>query len=162
MNLVLNALDYIFIILILIASVRGALRGFIDELLSMAAIILSLASAVLFSRILANKLSGLWGESFWNQVIAFLLIFIVVYVFVKIIEGLLNRLFEALHLEKLDRALGFLLGVAEGIILVIIVLFVLNWQPLFDTAPLVEGSFFARILLPLLPPPSAVYIPGVG
>ncbi len=159
-NLNFNTIDYIFLAIIGVLSIRGVFRGFITELLSMAALILGLAGAVMFSKRGAYLLEKIWGVSGWNQVVAFLFIFIVVYATVKLFENLLHNLFVNLNLEKLDRALGFFWGLGEGILVTLIILFILNWQPFFDLHALVKGSFFAKLLLPLLPPPTSISVPG--
>jgi len=155
-------IDYIFIALLLILSIRGAYRGFVSELLSMTGIILGLGLAVTFSRLSADYLDKLWGESSWNFLIAFLIIFLIVYTITKIFEGLMHRLFSALHLEKLDRVLGFFLGIGEGVLIIAIVLFLLAWQPFFDSKTILENSFFSRLLLPIMPPASSIPLPKVN
>ncbi len=154
-----TTLDYIFGGVIVILAIRGIFKGFITELLSMLAIILGIGSALLFSKKGVLVLERIWGQSGWNQVIAFLIIFIVVYIIIKLFENFLHSLFENLNLEKLDKALGFFLGVGEGFLLIVVVLFILNWQPFFDVSDLITNSFFAKFLLPLLPPPSVMPLP---
>ena len=152
MQLPLIHLDIVFIIIILLALIRGAMRGFVTEVLSMAAIIVGIAMAVLFSSPLSALFAELLGESFWNQIIAFLTLFLVTYILIKIIEGLIHRGVEKLRLGKLDRVLGFLLGALEGLLVVSIVLVVLNIQPFFEVTSLLNRSFFAKLLLPFLVP----------
>jgi len=147
-----NQLDIVLALVVVIASVRGAVRGFVSEALAMSAVILAVAAAVLFSSDLTGALTGLIGGSIWNQVIAFLLIFIVVYLVVKLVEGLLHSGVERLSLHKLDRVLGLLLGAAEGVIVVLLVLLVLSIQPFVDVTDLLAGSVVAESLLPLLVP----------
>lgn len=162
MSINFTTIDYVFIALLLILSIRGAYKGFVSELLSMAGLILGVGAAVLFSGVFANYLEKIWGKSNWNFLIAFLIIFLVVYIIAKIFEGLLHKLFTALHLEKLDRVLGFFLGIGEGILLIAIILFVLMWQPLFNATAIVQNSFFANLLLPIMPPPSSIPIPRLN
>ncbi|GAH80879.1 unnamed protein product, partial [marine sediment metagenome] len=150
-------IDIVFAILILAASIRGAFRGFVAEIGSMAALILGLGGAILFSKSLSQVLAGYFGESVWNQLISFLLIFLVIYVLVKLLESLLHHLFERLNLERLDRVLGFFLGITEGFILIGVVLFVLNWQTFFETNALLADSLFAKILFPFLPSPDRIF-----
>lgn len=156
MGLRFEIVDVVFSLLILAASIRGARRGFVAEMGSMAALGLGVAGAALFSRRLSAFVSQTFGPSPWNQLICFLVIFLVVYILVKLIESALHSAFEKLNLERLDRALGFFLGLAEGGVLVAALLLILTWQPFFNVKPLLEGSFFARFLVPLLPAPGAV------
>jgi hypothetical protein len=47
----------------------------------------------------------------------------------------------------------------EGILLIAVVLFLLSVQPLVDAAPLLEGSLFARLLLPLVAAAGRIVFP---
>jgi membrane protein required for colicin V production len=147
-----NHLDIVFALIVVIAMIRAAMRGFVTELLSTAAVVLGILAAVLFSAPLSVYVSRLLGESMWSQIIAFLVLFIVVYLAVKLIEGLLHRGIEALSLRKLDSVLGLLLGALEGLLVVCVVLFVLYIQPFFDAGNILEESLSARLILPLLVP----------
>jgi membrane protein required for colicin V production len=70
---------------------------------------------------------------------------------VKLFETALDRLVEHIHLESLDRALGFFLGVCEGVLVVFVLILLLQLQPLFDAKPVLAESVIARALYPLLP-----------
>ena len=152
MQLPLIHLDIIFLIVIVFALLRGAIRGFVTEILSMAAIIVGIAAAVLFSSPLSTILAEFLGESFWNQIIAFLILFLATYLLIKVIEGLIHSGVEKLRLGKLDRVLGFLLGALEGLLVVCLVLVVLQVQPFFNTSSLLTRSYFAKLFLPFLVP----------
>jgi membrane protein required for colicin V production len=147
-----NHLDIIFALILLIAMIRGAMRGFVTELLSMSAVILGILAAVFFSAPLSVYVSMLLGQSMWSQIIAFLVLFIVVYLIVKLVESLLNRGIEALSLKKLDSVLGFLLGALEGLLIVCVALLILDLQPFIDVQDLLDGSYAARLILPFLMP----------
>ena len=144
-------LDYIFAAIILVATIRCVLKGFVAEIISMAAIGGGILCGVLFSGRGAQIAAGVLGDSPWNRVIAFLVLFLAVYLALKISEGLLYRFLEALQLENLDRALGFFLGLAEGVALSVLLLLVLGSQPFFDIGPLLDESIFARIVIALIP-----------
>ena len=79
-------IDVVFGVVILIAAVRCAFRGFVTEIMSVAAIIGGVGGAVIFSSVGAAVLVQYFGPSPWNQVIAFLVIFIAVYFIIKLLE----------------------------------------------------------------------------
>jgi membrane protein required for colicin V production len=147
----LSALDFVFGVVLLLAAVRCAFRGFIAEIMSMAALILGIGLAVLFSSTAAGYLEPYLGVSLWNQVIGFLGIFLLVYLVVKIFEGALHRLFENVHLERLDRALGFVLGVAEGLLVVSIAIILIYLQPFVPPERIVGNSVVTTVILRVLP-----------
>lgn len=151
MNIALSGLDIVFLILIAFAALRAGIRGFVHEFLSMAAVLLGIGAAVLFSGIAAQLLQPYVGGGTWSQVVAFLGLFLVVYVVVKLFENALNRLIERINLESLDRALGFFLGIAEGLFLVFVLVLILQLQPVFDVEQLLLESEISRFLIPLLP-----------
>jgi membrane protein required for colicin V production len=147
----LAGIDIVFAVVILIMALRSGFRGFIREFMSMAALILGIGVAVLFSGQASIIIDEYLDAQAWSQVIAFLALFVLVYLFVKIFESALNRLVERINLANLDHALGFFLGVAEGLFLVFLLLLMLQIQPFVDSDPLVRTSIFAEALLPFLP-----------
>lgn len=145
-------IDVVLALLIFAAAVRGAMRGFLTEVGSMAAVILGIGGAVVFAGATARLLEAQFGASLWNEVISFLLLFLIIYIVVKLLENLLHNLFARLSLERLDRVLGFFLGLAEGALLAGLILLVINWQPFFETKSILAGSVFARILFSVVVP----------
>lgn len=130
---------------------RSGIRGFVREFMSMAALILGIGSAVIFSGQVAIFVNEYVDAAAWSQVIAFLGLFLSVYLVVKIFETALNRLVERINLDNLDHALGFFLGVAEGMLLIFVMLLLLQVQPFVSSEAVVRDSVFAEALLPLLP-----------
>jgi len=145
------AIDLVFLIIILIAVIRGVFRGFIREIMAVSSVFLGILLAVLFSGVVSLYLIPVLGDTIWNQVIAFLAIFIVVYLLVKLFEAGLNSLIEKIQLENLDRALGFFLGLIEGMLLVFLLLFGLQIQPFFDFQDLLQSSFIYGLVAPFFP-----------
>jgi membrane protein required for colicin V production len=151
------AVDLVFAALIVILAVRGAIRGFVAEFGSVAALFLGLGGAIALYKAVAALLGRWFGSSLWNPLIGFLVVFLLIYLVVKVLERLLAVLFDKLELERLDQAIGLFLGLAEGLLLVGVMLFLLNWQPFFDTRRLLGDSLFVRILSPLLPSPERLF-----
>ena len=152
----LSGLDIVFIIITFFTSVRAALRGFARELLSIVALLGGLLIATLFSGLVAAYIDSRFGQSAWNQIIAFLGLFVAVYITARIFQNVLHRIITSIHLEGLDRALGLLLGIGEGITIIVVLLLVVQVQPFIDPERIVGASQFARLLRPLLP-----YIDGL-
>ncbi len=160
MNMDIAVMDIVFIVIILIAAVRGGFKGFVAEVMTFASLILAVGAAVLFSGMVSGYIANFFGESVWNGVIAFLVIFLVVYLIIKLFEGTLHKIIEKIKLEKLDQALGFFLGVIEGILVAAVITFILKVQPFFDTGVLLADSFIASLLLRILPFGTAVLEKG--
>ncbi|MFO8064614.1 MAG: CvpA family protein [Spirochaetota bacterium] len=145
------AVDVVFALVLVFTTLRGAFRGFVTELLSMASLILGIVGAILFSGAVSSVFNSFLGESAWSQVAAFLAVFLAIYILVKIFENALHRLIEHIHLESLDHALGLFLGVVEGLLLTFVLILIIQVQPLFSPERVLEGSVFAQLLIPFLP-----------
>jgi membrane protein required for colicin V production len=145
-------IDIIFIALVIIFAVRCALRGFISELLSMAALVLGLLCALFLyasgGEFLRTKFMP--NLKIIPEILAFIALFLLVFVAVKLLEVILKEIIEGIKLGRADRFLGIFFGIAEGIIVVSLVLFLFNVQPLFDPRPVLEQSIFAEILMPFI------------
>lgn len=147
----LSGLDIVFLIILVFAALRAGFRGFVREFMSMAAVVLGITTAVLFSGVAAVYVQPWIGVGAWSQVVSFLGLFLLVYLLVKVFENALNRIIERINLESLDRALGFFLGILEGVLACFILLLVLQLQPVFDAREVIAESLLAGYLLPLLP-----------
>jgi membrane protein required for colicin V production len=145
-----SALDIAFAALILLLSLRSFLRGFITELMSMASAALGLLAAFLFHKPGADFVAEKWfpDSPVLSDIIAVIALFIIVFAAVKILEIILNDIISAVDLGGIDRFLGFVFGIAEGALLVTLLVWLISIQPLFDPEPLLETSVIARILRP--------------
>ena len=145
-------IDIVFMVVIAISSLRCAARGFISELLSMAALIFGLLAALLFFKggALLVREWFMPGMKAVPEVIAFIALFFIVYIIVKIVEITLKNIIEGIKLGGLDHLLGFILGFVEGVIIVCLFLFLISVQPFFDSGVIFEKSFVAKMLLPLI------------
>ncbi|MCL2243376.1 MAG: CvpA family protein [Treponema sp.] len=145
-------IDFILIALIGLFIIRCYLKGFISEILSMAAIVLGILSSLFFYKNGADFLR----ERFWPElkaipeILSFVALFIIVFAVVKLLEIMLKGIITGIKLGGADRFLGIIFGLAEGIAVVSLILFILRIQPLFDPSPILTDSFFADLLLPLI------------
>lgn len=145
------AFDIVSLVVILIMAVRAVFRGFIDEFLSMASVILGLAAALIFTDKVSVLVEKYIHNTFWSPVVAFLLLFLAVYIIVKILENALNSIIEKVHLEKLDQSLGFFLGIIEGSLIVVLIVFILEVQPLIAVDSLFDNSVAYQIADKIIP-----------
>ena len=148
----LSVIDVVFSLIIILFVIRCYLKGFASELFSMAAIILGIFSALFFYKNGGEYLrTTFWPElKVIPEVVAFIALFIIVFIVIKILESILKGIIERVRLSGVDRFLGTIFGLAEGIAVVSLVLILLKIQPLFDSSSLLSESIFAQILLPLI------------
>jgi len=143
-------LDFVFIAIILLITVLVTVKGFIAEFFSKAAVLIGAAGAIVFYGKLSPYVAKLVSGKTLPSVIAFLALFLILYLFVKVIQQLAGSAFESETMTNLDRALGFFLGLAEGIIVVAIILIAIRMQPWFDISSFISKSFFAKLLEPVV------------
>ena len=147
-----SVIDIVFILLIALFVIRCYLKGFVSELLSMAAIILGILSSLFFYKNGGEYLRvKFWPElKIIPEIIAFIALFIIVFIVVKFLEMMLKGIIQGVKLSGVDRFLGVIFGLAEGVAIVSLILFLLKVQPLFDSSLILSDSVFARFLLPLI------------
>lgn len=135
-------IDIVFLIIIGVLAINGAIKGFIAELFGKAAFLVGLLVGILFYDVVAAFLSQWIDVPFFAQIIGFLLLFVITFLIIKVLQHLLGGIFKGDILGSLNKALGFFLGLAEGVLIVAVCLFVLHAQPWLETASLLQGSFF--------------------
>jgi membrane protein required for colicin V production len=145
-----NSLDIVLGIIVLFMLLRGLIRGALAELFSVGAIVVGIAAAVIFSAQAGVALEQNIGLNGWGRIIAFLGLFLVTYVVMKLLEKVFKGVVASINLQNLDKALGLFLGIIEGIALTTLVIFVLRLQPVFDVEDILSGSLCVRILEPLM------------
>jgi len=132
--------------------IRCYLKGFISELLSMAAFVLGLLASLFFYKngavFIRDKF--LPNVKVIPEILAFIALFIIVSLIIKIIEKLLKDIIEGFRLRGVDHFLGIIFGFLEGVVVISLILFLFKIQPLFNPSALLDNSFFAKILLPLI------------
>jgi len=145
------AFDIVSLIILFILAIRATFRGFLTEIMSMASIIVGIIIAVVFTRPVSLLLQDYIGNSFWNMIIAFLGLFLISYLIIKIFESSLNTLIEKIQLEKLDQSLGFFLGLVEGFLLIVILVFLMQAQQFISVSHLLENSYALSIAEKIIP-----------
>lgn len=160
----MEMIDIILLGIILLFGVIGLAMGFIHATGSLLGVVLGIYLATRFYAPVADWLMGLIGrESNFIRVlmfaVAFILIAKLIGLFFYFVEKVVNIVKWLPFVKTFDRFLGFLLGLAEGIITVGIIIFFIDKFPLSGgvmaklagstVAPYAEGVVY--ILWPLLP-----------
>jgi membrane protein required for colicin V production len=142
----------IFLGLMGLFMIRCYLKGFISEILSMAAVVLGLLASLFFYKngAIFIRAKYLPNIKIIPEILAFIALFIIVFIIVKLLERLLKGVIEGVRLQGADHFLGIVFGFLEALAVISLILFLLRIQPLFNPSVLLSDSFFARILLPLI------------
>lgn len=114
---VLPMVDLIFVVLISISLVVGVLRGFFQEVTSLASWILAIWLAYRFGPDGAQWLNETVENATVSSIISTLVIFLGVFVVLSVISELVNHLIRKAGLSFTDRALGAAFGFLRGVVL---------------------------------------------
>jgi membrane protein required for colicin V production len=152
----LPVIDYIFIFLILLMIVHGFIKGFIEELFSWAAMILAIWVAVLLNPAAAAFIreKAMENVRVVPEILGFAAVFILVMIVIKFLEKILRDVIAGANLGNVNKILGALFGLVEGFAFVVLVIFVLSVQPLFNASKILQDSVFAQIMLPVIKIPT--------
>ncbi|MDY6799816.1 MAG: CvpA family protein [Bacteroidota bacterium] len=123
----MNTIDLVFAILFLWSAYRGFTKGFIVQLATLAALLLGILGAVMFSDFtsaLIIKKFEVSGQ--YLPIISFAITFIVIVVAVHILAKLLNKLIDAIALGIVNRMLGVLFSVLKYAFIISIILVLIN------------------------------------
>ncbi len=165
----MNTLDWIFVVVLVLLGIRCMSRGFVAEVLSVAALLVGLLAGLLLYKPAGELLQG-WGlaakPAALPGALGFAAVFLIAYLVMKLVERVIREGIEAAELGGIDRALGLLLGLAEGLLLVSLVLVAMSLiRGAFSSMPgyakLLDGSAFARFILPIVGPEVAKATQGI-
>ena len=145
-------IDLVFLAFIVLMTIRGYAEGFIDELFSWGALVLAVWLAFSLyaegAKFIKSKLS--LNVEYVPEILAFIVIFIIVMVLLKMLEYILKDVVkQAKILGGVNKIVGLIFGIIEGITIVALVLFLLHKQSVFKVQFL-DNSIFDRILNPII------------
>ncbi|MEZ0328918.1 MAG: CvpA family protein [Dissulfuribacterales bacterium] len=122
-----NGLDVLLVIIGLWFVLRGFMTGIIRSVASIIGIVLGFVTAAYGAVFAAPFLAPLVQNATLALVVAFFLIFFSIYVAMYLVGVTLNSIFKMLKLGWLDMVLGGVFGLAKGLILACILVFILTF-----------------------------------
>lgn len=126
----MGVIDWTIIAFLLVLSYFGLRRGLAGAIVQFAGVILTFFLIGHYYPLLANQLVLKHGLSKTLSVlISVLLILILVVVVTRFVIWILNRFIKALCLGWVNRLLGAILGLLNGLILVIIFTLIMDYMP---------------------------------
>ncbi len=146
----LTTLDYILFVLFMIGGIWGAIKGLIDELSSKFGYIIGFILALMFTYLLAPVFIEKLGFPDWfSAFTSYFLIFVVGYLMIRGLGGVLSNIAETAHLAVVDHLLGFFLGLLEAFVLIAAFEYIMGFQNLFNLQSVFEDSLFSsRLIMP--------------
>jgi membrane protein required for colicin V production len=121
----MTGFDIIVLLIVGVAAVGGFMRGFVQEVLSLAAWILAIFAIRYLHTDLTEFLVGYIGTPTTAALLAFALLLLIPYAAMKLIAGRLGRASRNSIIGPFDRVLGFGFGAVKGVIIVIVAFSVL-------------------------------------
>ncbi|MCK4225034.1 MAG: CvpA family protein [candidate division Zixibacteria bacterium] len=141
----MNWVDFVLIGLLLVAIIIGSRRGLFSGLMGM----LGLVCGVIFSinymdQITAKFLSHMRVSTVMVVFMEFIVVFVMVYVGIKLLGYLFYKFASLKPLGNLDKVGGAIMGIFQGWIVLGVLLFLLIFLPLPDSfVAKLDNSFFA-------------------
>jgi len=123
----ITLLDIVLIVVMLVSGLLAMVRGFMREVLSITAWLLA-AAATLYSY---GKLLPLAKQYFNNDIVAAVAVvggvFLVTLLVVSVLTIRISDMVLDSRVGALDRTLGFLFGLARGLVIVVVAFMFFNW-----------------------------------
>ncbi|MCB5260476.1 MAG: CvpA family protein [Candidatus Cloacimonetes bacterium] len=136
----MGVIDWIILAVLLFFTVVGIRRGLVGAVVQFAGAVLAFFLVGHYYPLLANQLMLKYGlGKTISTIIAVVLILILIVVIVRFVLWILERFIKALNLSWLNRTVGGILGLVNGLILVIIFTVLMDYMPKLSE-PLKDGE----------------------
>lgn len=123
----MNTIDLVFAVVLLWSAYRGFSKGFIVQLATLAALLLGILGAVMFSDYTSSLIIKKFEVSGnYLPIISFAVTFIAIVIAVHLLAKMLNKLIDAIALGVVNRLLGVLFSVLKIAFIVSIILVLVN------------------------------------
>jgi membrane protein required for colicin V production len=117
-------IDLVFVVLLVMAVIKGYTKGFIIAIFSLVALIVGVAAAMKLSAVAASWLgSSINAGARWLPVIAFILVFVAVALLVRLGAKAIEKTVELAMLGWVNRLAGILLYIVLYMVVLSIALF---------------------------------------
>ncbi len=127
-------LDWIFAGVLLLSMLLGGWRGFVYEVLSLAAWITAFVVARWLGADVAQHLPMQGASDLLRQIAGFLIVFIGSLMLGTLLAVLVKMLLTKVGLRPVDRLLGAIFGVVRGLLLLLLATALVQLSPLKDSA----------------------------
>lgn len=125
----MNWADYAIIAVLALSVLVGLWRGLVSEVLALAIWVAAFWVAWMFGPRVATAFQGSIDEPSIRIILGYVLCFVGVLVVGALIKFVMAKLIEGTGLSGSDRMLGMLFGLARGVLLVALLVFLLGFTP---------------------------------
>lgn len=141
----MNWLDILIILFLFLLSLLGFINGFLRKIFSLIGLIVGFILALK----LAKPLSGFLISTFnFPQVVGYIVSFLLVVIIIYILSIYLAKFFANLNpaTKIINKILGLLLGFFQGLILISIILYNLNFAGLPEETVKSQSLLYSKII----------------
>ena len=142
----MSPFDYFILTVLIVSSIYGVYRGLIKEVLSLTGLVFSFYLASNFDNSLAN-LVPIENKSDFLIISAFILIFVSTLILTSLLIKIISKVLKFAGLSILNRFFGFIFGMARGLVVVLVILYLNQLIPFINLIDPTEST-----LIPLLDP----------
>ncbi len=139
----MNPFDILLAVIAVYCLVRGIFRGLVKEISSIIGVIGGFYAGYTFYPTLAGTIGKIFSNPAYARLVAFLLIFIGVYLAISICGVIIKYFMNIVYLGWIDRIGGALFGLAKAV-LIAAVLVIAFTAFLPRNTPLIKESLLAR------------------
>ena len=142
----MTGFDIIVLLVVGLAAIAGFMRGFVQEVLSLAAWVLSIAAIYALHTDLTAAIFEFMGTPVAASLLAFAALLLIPYAAMKLIARKFGKASRASVLGPIDRVLGFGFGMVKGAIMVVMAfsLLVLGYDTIWGAQGRPEWMAAAR------------------
>ena len=116
----MTGFDFLVLGIVGVAAIGGFMRGFVQEVLSLAAWALAVFAIRFLHVPLTEALAGYIGSDVTTAVLAFAILLLIPYAAMKVIANNVGKASRNSVLGPIDRVLGFGFGALKGAVIVVI------------------------------------------
>lgn len=133
----MSILDILILVVLFGGLAYGFHKGLVTQLGSLGGVILGVIVCQLLGTSVADFAQQLFSPSYTTRVVSVILLFIIVYVAVRLIARLINTVFKTLHLKVFDRIAGALFVAFKWML---VLSFLLNLYATFFSAGNIQAK----------------------
>jgi membrane protein required for colicin V production len=141
-------LDLILLVVMLVSAMLAMIRGFMREILSIAAWVIGALTALYFSTRLGPLVKAYFSLSDTvSNVLAAAAVFLVTLLVVSVITVRISDMILDSRVGALDRTLGFLFGLGRGLLIVVVAFLFFDWLVPAKSQPTWVQNAKSRVVL---------------
>lgn len=122
----MNWLDWVILVIVVASTLISLRRGFVKEALSLAAWVAAFLISTSFAARMSLKMTDFISNDAFRYAAAYVILFAATLILGAVINNMLAKAIKASGLTSTDRALGTVFGLARGLVLVLVMVFVLQ------------------------------------